>query len=67
MPLAIAPQPRVKQKLSVHLISGCWDASPQRTSGDGFTVWTLSNANALMSIHCATMLQAVKTKLKLIV
>jgi type III restriction enzyme len=63
--LAIAPHPKVRQKFHVRLISaGCWDAHPQRTSGEGFTVWTLGHANALKPVHCPTMSQAVKTSLK---
>jgi hypothetical protein len=49
----------------VRLISkGNWDDHPQRTSGEGFTVWALGNANVLKPIHCATMTEAVKVSLK---
>jgi type III restriction enzyme len=63
--LAVEPHPKARARLLVRLISnGNWDDHPQRTSGEGFTVWALGHANALKPIHCATMAQAVKTCLK---
>jgi type III restriction enzyme len=60
--LAITPPPKAKLSLVVRLVSpGKWDKTPQRLSGEGFTVWTLGNANALNPIHCATLADAVKT------
>ena len=63
--LAIDGNSKVKVKLLVRLISrGNWDDHPQRTSGDGFTVWALGHANALKPIHCPSFAAAVKTCLK---
>ena len=63
--LAIEPHSKAKAKLLVRLISrGQWDHRPQRTSGEGFTVWALGHANALKPIHCPTMATAVKICLK---
>jgi type III restriction enzyme len=62
--LAIAPVPKAKLSLIVRLVSpGTWDKTPQRTSGEGFTVWALGHANALKPIHCPTLAEAVKTSL----
>jgi type III restriction enzyme len=59
--LAIEPHPKAKTKLLVRLISqGNWDEHPQRTSGEGFTVWALGHGYALKPVHCSTMGQAVK-------
>jgi type III restriction enzyme len=60
--LAITSPPKAKLSLVVRLVSpGKWDKTPQRQSGEGFTVWTLGQANALKPIHCATLADAVKT------
>ena len=54
--LAISPAAKAKQQLLIRLISrGKWDNKPQRTSGEGFTVWALGHANALKPIHCETL------------
>lgn len=59
--LAIVPHTRAKVSLLVRLISkGAWDRTPQRISGEGYTVWALGNANALKPIHCPTLETAVK-------
>jgi type III restriction enzyme len=63
--LAIEPNRKAKQVLLVRLISrGQWDKTPQRTSGEGFTVWALGSANALKPVHCATLGDAVKSSLQ---
>lgn len=63
--LAIEGNSKIKVKLLVRLISkGNWDDHPQRTSGEGFTVWALGHANALKPIHCPTFAAAVKTCLR---
>lgn len=63
--LAITPHPKSKVKLLLRMISrGNWDASPQRTSAEGFTVWSLGHANALKPIHCASAAEAVKICLR---
>jgi type III restriction enzyme len=62
--LAIDPHPKAKMALLVRLISnGTWDKTPQRISGDGFTVWALGHANALKPIHCRTLEEGVKVAL----
>jgi len=63
--LAIDGNSKIKIRLLVRLISrGNWDDHPQRTSGDGFTIWALGHAHALKPIHCPTFAAAVKTCLK---
>jgi type III restriction enzyme len=63
--LRIEPHPKSKIKLLVRLISkGNWDDKPQRVSAEGFTVWTLGQANALKPLHVATMDEAVKVALR---
>ena len=63
--LAITPAAKAKRQLLVRLISrGKWDNKPQRTSGEGFTVWALGHANALKPIHCATLDEVIKTSIK---
>lgn len=63
--LAVDPHPKAKVALLVRLISqGKWDKSPQRISGEGFTVWALGHANALKPIQCASLAEAVKTCLQ---
>jgi len=63
--LVIGPRPKAKVLLLVRLISaGTWDKTPQRTSGEGYTVWALGNDRALKPIHCSTLEVAVKTSLR---
>jgi type III restriction enzyme len=63
--LAISPHPKGKASLLVRLISrGTWNSAPQRTSGDGFTVWALGAGHALKPIHTATLGDAVKAALR---
>jgi len=63
--LVIVPRSKAKVLLLVRLISeGTWDKTPQRTSGEGYTVWALGNDRALKPIHCPTLEVAVKTSLR---
>ena len=63
--LAILPAPGAKSSLLVRLISrGKWNSTPQRVSGDGYTVWALGHANALKPIHCGDLAEVVTTSLR---
>lgn len=64
--LAIAPHPKAKNQLVVRLVSaGHWNASPQRESNEGFTVWALGHTNALQVTHAATLAEAARLSLAL--
>lgn len=59
--LSIEPHPRSRARLVVRLIStGRWNAQPQRESAEGFTVWSLGNANALQTAHVASLAEAAR-------
>lgn len=63
--LAVVPHPKAKVSLLVRLISnGTWDKTPQRISGEGYTVWALGQANSLKPVNVATMAEAVKASLQ---
>jgi type III restriction enzyme len=63
--LAIEPHPKAKLGLIVRLISkGTWDATLQRKSAEGVTVWALGHANVLKPVHGATMADAVEISLR---
>ncbi|MBO0791247.1 MAG: DEAD/DEAH box helicase family protein [Ktedonobacteraceae bacterium] len=63
--LVVVPHPKAKVSLLIRLISkGTWDKTPQRSSGEGYTVWALGHPNALKPIHCPTLEIAVKTSLR---
>ncbi len=59
--LAIDPHPKARLRLVVRLVSaGRWNSQPQRESGEGFTVWSLGQANMLQATHAATLAEAVR-------
>lgn len=63
--LAIAPHSKAKTQLVVRLISaGRWNAQPQRESGEGFTVWSLGQSNALQATHASSPKDAVALSLR---
>lgn len=63
--LAIEPHPKGKIRLIVRLISkGTWDSTPQRKSGEGYTVWALAHTHALKPVQCESLAEAVKTSLR---